>query len=99
MDSRKLINARNVALQQKLIKNKDDLKISTRKGKRFMINTPSGWIHFGVYPFKIGTYLDHGNDKIREAWRARHSKIKLKNGNIAYKDPQSPEYYAWRILW
>lgn len=64
-----------------------------------MIRGPNDeWIHFGQWPVAIGTFLDHGNPKIRDAWQARHSKI-MKDGIPAYMDQTSPEYYSWRILW
>jgi hypothetical protein len=74
---------------------------SRQKGKRFMITRPDGVkIHFGSWPFTgEGTYnLEHGDKKIRRAWKARHRKI-LKDGKPAYKNPDSPEYYSWRLLW
>lgn len=76
------------------------LKNSTRKDKRFSIQTPSGkTVHFGLWPFKgSGTYLDHKDVNIRDAWRARHSKIMIDN-KPAYKNPESPEFYSWNILW
>lgn len=77
-----------------------DIKVSSRKGKRFMITRPDGkLIHFGLYPFTgEGTYIDHGDDKIRKNWRARHKKI-LKDGKPAYKNKDSPEFYSWNLLW
>lgn len=77
-----------------------DIKVSSRKGKRFMITRPDGkLIHFGLYPFTgEGAYIDHGDDKIRKNWRARHKKI-LKDGKPAYKNPDSPEFYSWNLLW
>ena len=90
---------REIAYKKKLIKNDDDIKHSTRKGKRFMIKYNDKWIHFGSYPFTgEGTYIDHGNDTIRKNWKARHSKI-MKDGKLAYKNRESPEYYSWNILW
>lgn len=94
-----LSDARNKAYQLKLINNDSDIKHSTRKGKRFMIRQGDKYIHFGVWPFSgKGTYLDHGDDDIRKAWKARHKEI-MKDGKPAYKDKSSPEYYSWRILW
>lgn len=82
------------------IENWNTLKNSNVKNKRFSIITPKGKkINFGLYPFKgYGTYIDHLNDKLRENWRARHSKI-LKDGKPAYLNKESPEYYSWHILW
>lgn len=77
-----------------------DIKVSSRKGKRFMIERPDGkLIHFGLWPYTgDGTYIDHQDDKIRKNWRARHKKI-LKDGKPAYKNPDSPEFYSWNLLW
>ena len=82
------------------IKNYDTLQISKAKKKRFSIRSPSGKIiNFGLYPFKKGTYIDHKDDKLRKAWKARHGAIKLKTGQLAKDNIDSPLYYATRILW
>jgi len=95
---RGLKNAKIIARWQG-IENWNTLKISKAKNKRFSIRSPEGkLINFGLYPFKKGTYIDHFDDKIRQAWIARHKKI-LKNGKPAYKNPESPEFYSWHILW
>lgn len=78
--------------------NYQSLKPSQRKGKRFSIIHNNKIIHFGAYPYAIGTYLDHGNDEIKKRWQSRHSKI-MKDGMPAYKNKDSPEYYSWHILW
>jgi len=97
MDDRKLNVVRKIA-KEKGIDGK--IEISNVKGKRFSIETKYGKINFGSYPFKgKGTYaLDHHDETIKTAWRARHSKI-LKNNKVAYKDPTSSEYYSWNLLW
>ena len=99
MSNRKLLLAKIIA-KEKGIKNWETLKNSEAKNKRFSIITPEGKkINFGLFPFRgEGTYIDHLNDKIRKAWKARHSKI-LIDGKPAYKNPESPEYYSWNILW
>lgn len=63
------------------------LKKSTRKGKRFMINN----IHFGSDVGK--TYIDHGDEKKKTAWIARHKNDK------GYKDKDSGIYYSKHLLW
>jgi hypothetical protein len=82
------------------IVNWDTLEISKAKDKRFSIITPTGKkINFGLYPFKgKGTFLDHKDIKIKEAWQARHKKI-MKDGKPAYLNKESPDYYSWNILW
>ena len=93
---------RGLSKARKIAKSKginEEINISKAKNKRFSIVYDGKTINFGLYPFKgKGTFLDHGDTKIRDAWRARHSKI-LKNGKPAYLDKTSPEFYSWRILW
>jgi hypothetical protein len=95
---RKLNEARKIAKAKGIIKQDNELQISNAKNKRFVIIKDGKRINFGVWPISTGTYLDHKDDKIRTAWRARHSKI-MKNNKPAYLDKTSPEYYSWHILW
>lgn len=99
--SKKLDEARNIALRKNIIKNKEELQISQTKGKRFVLITKDGKkVNFGLWPFSgEGSFLDHGDEKLKKAWRARHSKIKLKDGRFSYKVKNTPEYLAWNILW
>ena len=96
---RKLNIVRDIA-KKKGIKNWNTLAVAEAKNKRFSIISPSGKkINFGLYPFYgDGTYIDHKNDKIRDAWKARHMKI-LKDKKPAYLNLESPEYYSFNILW
>lgn len=79
----------------------ESLDVSSRKGKRFQIRAPSGsLVHFGLWPYKgAGTFLDHGDSRLRAAWRARHGQIKTKDGETARKNREQPAYYSWTILW
>lgn len=80
------------------------IDISNRKNKRFVITKKlrdgtTRQIHFGLWPYKKhGTFIDHRNEAIRYAWKSRHQKI-MKDGNYAYLDVSSPEYYSWNLLW
>jgi hypothetical protein len=96
----RLLNKAKKIAKSKSIVNWNTLEIAKAKDKRFSIISPSGKkINFGLFPFKgQGTFIDHGDIKIRDAWRARHSKI-LKDGKKAYEDKESPEYYSYNILW
>jgi hypothetical protein len=97
---RKLSEARKIALKKGIIKSPEELQISEAKNKRFAIKYDNKTINFGLWPFSgEGTFLDHGDEKIKKAWRARHSKILLKDGTPAYMSKDSPDYFAWRILW
>ena len=99
-----MVNNRKLELVKKIARNKgiknwDTLEVSNNKNKRFSIISPNGYkIHFGLYPYKVGTYIDHNNDTLRKNWRARHSKI-LKNGRPAFLNPESPAFYSWFLLW
>lgn len=96
----RLLNKAKAIAKSKNIDNWNTLDIAKAKNKRFSIKSPSGkLINFGLWEFKgKGTFLDHNDTKIRDAWRARHSKI-LKDGKKAYMDKESPEWYNWNILW
>ena len=89
-----------------------DYKKSTRPDKKLMVEVSKDGkkktIHFGGPPgskhFRDKTNLlpksqEHGDNEKRKAWKARHSKIKLKNGKRAIDDPLQPAWHSWRILW
>ena len=96
MSDRKISTVRNIAKRKNIT---GEIKISDRPMKRFMITKNNKTIHFGLWPFKgKGAFIDHHDEKIKKAWRARHSKIN-KNGAPAYKNQSSPEYYSWNLLW
>jgi len=96
----RLLNKAKAVAKKEQIKNWQSLSLSNAKDKRFSIQTPSDdRVNFGLWEFKgKGTFLDNNDKKLREAWRARHSKI-LKDGKPAYKNKESPAYYSWNILW
>lgn len=71
--------------------------ISNRKNKRFFVIYKNKIIHFGS---KNGSaYIDHHDDKKRDAWYARHSKIYDRYLNKVINNPFSPSYWSARILW
>lgn len=84
-------------LKQKALKlGASDLGESSVKGKRLYVIYNGKRINFGS---DVGqTYIDHGDNKKRKAWRARHSQI-LRGGYPAYKQKDSAAYWAWKILW
>ena len=79
---------------------KGKIENSDKTNKRFMITLDNGdVIHFGLWPYKgRGAYIDHKDEKIKSAWQARHSKI-MKDGEPAYLNIYSPNYYNWNLLW
>jgi ribonuclease I len=96
MSARKLSIVKNIAKEKNIA---GIIEASNRQSKRFKITRNDLTIHFGLWPYNgEGTYVDHHDDKLRDAWKKRHSKI-TKNGRPAYLDESSPEFYSWNLLW
>jgi Family of unknown function (DUF5754) len=70
---------------------------SKAKNKRYYVVYNGKRINFGDP--NATTYADGATIQKRDAFRARHSKIKLKNGTLAYKNKNQPAYWAWNLLW
>lgn len=75
----------------------DNFKKSTRKGKKWMVLYEGKTIHFGAAG--MSDFTIHKDKERRDRYRARHGKIKLKNGRPAYTVKTSPAYWSWHILW
>ena len=69
------------------------LEKSYRKGKRYMIKRNGKTIHFGAYPFKKGTFIDHKDQRIKNAWIARH------RGDKNWDVPWSAIWLSRHLLW
>ena len=74
-----------------------DFGKSKVKHKRFYVIYNGKKINFGLDTGS--TYIDHKDKKKRNAWQARHSKIKLKDGTPAYKNKNQSSYWSWNLLW
>ena len=70
---------------------------SNAKGKRFYVIYKGKRINFGLEGGS--TFLEHKDPKKRRDWRARHSKIKNKEGRLVHKLKTSPDFWSWNILW
>ena len=67
------------------------LNKSNRKGKRFIIDMGDHSHHFGS---SVGsTYIDHQDDKKKEAWIARH------RGDKNWDSKHSGIYHSRYLLW
>lgn len=75
----------------------ESLEISSRPGKKLMVEIAGKKIHFGQAGSK--TYLEGAPAAKRDAYRARHSKIKLKDGSSAINEKYSPAWLSWHVLW
>jgi hypothetical protein len=68
-----------------------ELKKSGRKGKRFFINMGDHGHHFGSDVGK--TFIDHQDQKKKDAWIARHKNDKN------YNSKHSGIYHSRKLLW
>ena len=74
-----------------------EIGLSKVKGKRLYVIYDNKKINFGS---DVGsTFIDHNDNKKRKAWRARHSKIKNKEGQFVYKLKTSPSFWSYNLLW
>ena len=70
---------------------------STRKGKKFMVKTKNGLIHFGDSRYK--DFTQHGDMKRRESYCKRSKGIRNKDGKLTYKDKDTANYWSRKVLW
>ena len=81
----------------------DDITISTNPLKKFMLTYEGKTTHFGnrgSNDYLILTIEKNPDaEKIRNAYRARHSKIKTKSGKLAIEIPYSSAYLSYYLLW
>ena len=71
---------------------------SSRKNNKYMATLPGGKkIHFGSpnYP----DYLIHKDKERRDRYLARATKIKNKQGELTYTNPESSNYWSVNLLW
>ena len=88
---------------KKLIRNAkklgaESLDYSTRKNNKYMATLPSGKkVHFGS-----PNYLDytiHKDKDRRDKYLARAKKIKNKQGELTYTNPESSNFWSVNLLW
>jgi hypothetical protein len=70
---------------------------SKAKNKRFYVIYNGKRINFGLLGGQ--TFIDHNDKNKQRAWKARHSKIKLKDGRFAYQVKEQPEWWSYHLLW
>jgi len=73
------------------------LKHSNRANKKLMLMTATKTIHFGLKGST--TFIEGATKQKRAAYRARHSKIILKNGKRAIDTPYTPAFLSYHLLW
>jgi hypothetical protein len=80
--------------------------LSTNKNKKLKVIVGSKTIHFGDTRYEhffdktglLPKSQNHGDEKRRQAYLNRASKIKDSTG-LAMNNPKSANYHAVRILW
>jgi hypothetical protein len=73
-----------------------DIQISGRKDKKYMVKTPEGkWVHFGGFKPPMEDFTKHKDNKRRENYLNRATKIK---GDWK-KNKYSPNNLSIHILW
>ena len=74
------------------------LDYSTRKNNKYMVKLSDGKkVHFGSPKYE--DFLVHKDEKRRDKYLARAKKIKDKNGELTYTNPESPNFWAINLLW
>ena len=76
----------------------ESLDYSTRKNNKYMATLQSGKkVHFGSP--KYPDYLIHQDKDRRDKYLARATKIKNKQGELTYNNPESSNFWSTRLLW
>jgi hypothetical protein len=84
-----------------------EYQLSEKKGKKLKAYVNEKWVHFGQKGYehffdKTGLLpkdLNHKDEKRRELYLKRASKIKDKEGNLTANDKTSPNWFSINILW
>ena len=76
----------------------ESLDYSTRKNNKYMVTLKSGKkVHFGST--KYADYLTHKDKERREKYLTRATKIKNKQGQLTYNNPESANFWSVNLLW
>ena len=76
----------------------ESLDYSTRKNNKYMVTLKSGKkVHFGST--KYADYLTHKDKDRRDKYLARATKIKNKQGELTYNNPESANFWSVNLLW
>ena len=76
----------------------ESLDYSTRKNNKYMVTLTSGKkVHFGST--KYADYLTHKDKDRRDKYLARATKIKNKQGELTYNNPESANFWSVHLLW
>ena len=88
---------------KKLIKNAkklgaESLDYSSRKNNKYMVKLPDGKkVHFGSPKYE--DYTIHKDKERRDKYLSRAMKIKNKQGELTYTNPESSNFWSVNLLW
>ena len=76
----------------------ESLDYSTRKNNKYVATLSSGKkIHFGSSNYS--DYLIHEDKERKDRYLARAKKIKNKQGELTYNNPESANFWSVNLLW
>ena len=76
----------------------ESLDYSTRKNNKYVATLSSGKkIHFGSSQYP--DFLIHKDKERRERYLTRAKKIKNKQGELTYNNPESANFWSVNLLW
>ena len=76
----------------------ESLDYSSRKNNKYVATLSSGKkIHFGSAQYP--DYLIHKDKERKERYLARAKKIKNKQGELTYTNPESSNFWSINLLW
>ena len=76
----------------------ESLDYSTRKNNKYMVTLESGKkVHFGST--KYADYLTHKDKDRRDKYLNRATKIKNKQGELTFNNPESANFWSVNLLW
>ena len=71
---------------------------STRKNNKYVVTLPGGKkVHFGSSQHP--DYLIHKDQERKDRYLARSTKIKNKQGELTYTNPESANFWSVNLLW
>ena len=70
---------------------------STKSGKKGMVYTKNGLIHFG--DASMQDFTQHKDKDRKKSYCARSGGIKDGSGNLTKNNKESPNYWSRKILW
>ena len=76
----------------------ESLDYSKRKNNKYVVTLAGGKnLHFGSSQYP--DFLIHKDEERKDRYLTRAKKIKNKQGQLTYKNPESANYWSVKLLW